>query len=81
MLACAREERSPQQVDVDEDVPADAMLLTGRVPTDGANCRGGLSAIPSVGGLGLEESCELALDIGLPDKRGEILPRFGALES
>ena len=56
------------------------MLLTGRFPTDGANCRDGLSAMPSVGGLGLEESCELALDIGKPDKRGRFYPGSGPSE-
>ena len=33
--------------------------------------------MPSVGGLGLEESCELALDIGKPDKRGRFYLGLG----
>ena len=33
--------------------------------------------MPSVGGLGLEESCELALDIGKPAKRGRFYPDSG----
>ena len=36
--------------------------------------------MPSVGGLGLEESCELALDIGKPDKRGRFYPGSGPSE-
>ena len=36
--------------------------------------------MPSVGGLGLEESCELALDIGKPDKPGRFYPGSGPSE-
>ena len=35
--------------------------------------------MPTMRGLGFEESCMLALNVGLPDKREQVLPRFGAL--
>src|SRR4051794_7072372 len=79
MFTCSEEEVPSQKVEVDEGDPDDAMLLTGRFPTDGANLRGGLSAIPLIGSLGLEESCKLALDIGKPDKQRRILPNFRPL--
>ena len=38
---------------------ADVLPCANRVPTDGANCRGCSSAMPSDRGLGLMESCKL----------------------
>ena len=43
---------------------ADDGSCADRVPTDGANCRGYSSAMPSDWGLGLMEYCRLTRDIG-----------------
>jgi hypothetical protein len=42
--------------------------------------RGGSSAVPTIRGLGLGETCKLALDIVRQAKKGHDLPRFGTLE-
>ena len=59
---------------------ADDGSCADRLPTDGANCRGYSSAMPSVWGLGLTESCKLTRDIGSQTRRESDLPRFGALD-
>ena len=59
---------------------ADALPCADRVPTDGANCRGCSSAMPSDRGLGLMESCKLTRDIGTQTSGESDLPRFGALD-
>jgi hypothetical protein len=43
---------------------ADDEPCANRVPTDGVNCRGYSSAMPTLWGLGLTESCRLTRDIG-----------------
>jgi hypothetical protein len=40
----------------------------------------GSSAMPTMRGLGLMESCRLALDIGYQTSKMQDLPRFGALD-
>ena len=65
---------------VDAEGSAEEGPTANRFPTDGANWRSGSPAMPTVKGLGLVESCRLALDIGKVDKQKAILPRFGALE-
>ena len=59
---------------------ADDLPCADRVPTDGANCRGCSSAMPSDRGLGLMESCKLTRDIGSQTSGESDLPRFGALD-
>ncbi|KAK1677360.1 hypothetical protein QYE76_038208 [Lolium multiflorum] len=53
---------------------ADALPCADRVPTDGANCRGCSSAMPSDRGLGLMESCKLTRDIGTQTSGESDLP-------
>ena len=57
---------------------ADVRSCADRVPTDGANCRGYSSPMPSDRGLGLTESCKLTRDIGSQTGGESDLPRFGA---
>jgi hypothetical protein len=45
-----------------------------------AHCRRGSSAMPTMRGLGLTESCMLARDIGYKTNKRRDLPRFGALD-
>ena len=59
---------------------ADDLPCAGSIPTDGANCRGCSSAMPSDRGLGLMESCKLTRDIGSQTSGESDLPRFGALD-
>ena len=59
---------------------ADDLPCANRLPTDGANCRGYSSAMPSDWGLGLTESCRLTRDIGYQTSGESDLPRFGALD-
>ena len=42
-------------VDVDEGSRPDDKNPVAAIPTDGANCRGGSSAMPTMRGLGLEK--------------------------
>ena len=83
---CGVNSKEPKEIgltrgDVDEvGELADASPTTSRVPTVGTICRGGLSAMPSVRGLGLEESCELAKDIGKSNKRNKGFTQLQALD-
>ncbi|KAK1663008.1 hypothetical protein QYE76_051167 [Lolium multiflorum] len=56
---------------------ADDLPCADRVPTDGANCRGCSSAMPSDRGLGLMESCKLTRDIGSQTNGRVIYPGSG----
>jgi hypothetical protein len=57
----------------------DEVPCTNRFHTDGANCRGSSSVMPTMRGLGLTESSRLARDIGYQVNRRRDLPSFGAL--
>ena len=59
---------------------ADDLPCADRFPTDGANCRGYSSPMPSDRGLGLMESCKLTRDIGSQTSGESDLPRSGALD-
>jgi hypothetical protein len=59
----------------------DAESCADRLPTDSANYRGCSSAMPTLWGLGLMESCRLIRDIEYQINGERDLPRFGALDA
>ncbi|KAK1604212.1 hypothetical protein QYE76_027885 [Lolium multiflorum] len=60
---------------------ADDRSCADRLPTNGANCRGCSSAMPSDRGLGLMESCKLTRDIGSQTSGESDLPSQRDLSS